>query len=439
MDHQQNALEIFKAAVESVQPANLLHQFLNSNQQSIFIGKQEISKKAIEKLIVLSVGKAAAAMAQQAELLLGEAITGGLCITKHNHGLPLQKLELVEAGHPIPDENSIKAGSKLLRLIRGLTENDLVLILISGGASALMADLPPGSTLPEIQYLTSLLLQSGASIHEMNTVRKHLSLIKGGQLALRAQPAKVYALILSDVVGDNLDIIASGPTVPDSSSFAEAMKVLVKYNLWDHTPKSLQEHIKKGVNKLLNENPLSSDPCFKNTFTQIIGNNSLALKAAKDRANEMGYHVHIYKENMEGDAEQLARSAIQSIAQYNEDLPVCFLLGGETTVKNTGTGKGGRNQHFVLSALDELYSVKKKDFQQYITVLSGGTDGSDGPTDATGAIANIRMTVGNLPLLKSCLRNFDSYHFFEKVNGLIKTGPTQTNVMDIAIILYQKP
>jgi glycerate 2-kinase len=435
MNKTDDALNIFKAAVESVQPKYLMQQHLQQNDNYLIIGGQKIALSSIGKLIVIAAGKAAAAMGKQVEQQLAGLITNGICITKYEHGVPLQKLELIEAAHPVPDENSLLAGKKVLELVNGLASNDVVLVLISGGASALMADVPDGCSLTELQTTVDILLKSGASIHEMNTIRRHLSYIKGGQLARTAQPARVFSLILSDVVGDDLDVIASGPTVPDSSTFADVWRVLKKYNLLDVIPDNIKMHIEKGLNKLLPDTPKTSDDFFGNTFTHIIGSNRIALKAAEQKALELCYHPIIYKENVTDNTEELARALMQELLHYNGSLPACILLGGETTIKVTGKGKGGRNQHFVLCALDELSQMDNAGLRNRVTVLSGGTDGSDGPTDATGAVGDVEMINKAGLSLKKYLKDFDAYHFFEQTDGLIITGPTQTNVMDIMIVL----
>jgi glycerate 2-kinase len=429
-----NAIQIFKAAVEAVQPPRLMQQHLYTDENCIHIAGHILSKSSISNLIVIAVGKAAAAMAQQAELQLGNIITDGICITKYEHGLPLQKIKLLETAHPVPDENSVKAGGAVLELITGLTKDDVVLVLISGGASSLMADVPEGCTITDVQTCFELLLKSGATIHEMNAVRKHLSKIKGGQLAKAAQPAKVFSLILSDVVGDDTDTIASGPTVPDLSTFNDVQEILLKYQLWHAIPAAIENHLTKGLQQQIAETPKPGELFFQNTFTQIIGSNRIALQAAAAKAKQLGYYTIIYKENVTEDAEQFARAFIQQFIYYTGTKPACILCGGETTVKVTGNGKGGRNQHLVLCALDEL--SKQKKLHHTITVLSGGTDGTDGPTDAAGAVNDSNSLPDDL-LLKKCLADCNAYHYFEQTGGLIKTGPTQTNVMDVMLLLIE--
>jgi glycerate 2-kinase len=427
------AIQIFESAITAVQPLQLMQSHLYADAEHVQIAGNKIEKKAINKFIVIAAGKAAAAMAQQAELQLGEIITDGICITKYGHGLPLQKIKLLEAAHPVPDANSMVAAQQVLQLANSLTQHDILLVLISGGASSLITDVPGGCTLAEVQTTYDLLIKSGVSIHTMNAVRKHLSKIKGGQLAEAAQPAKVFSLILSDVVGDALDTIASGPTVPDSSSFEEVHELLLQYNLWNRIPKSVQHYFTNGLQKLIADTPKPGEAFFENTFTQIIGNNRIALHAAKEKALQLGYEAFIYQENVTDSAATFAKSFVRKGGSYQGNLPVCIIAGGETTVQVTGNGKGGRNQHLVLCALHEL--SKQPATRHKITILSGGTDGTDGPTDAAGAVADATLlTEANISPIKY-IENCDAYHFFEQTGGLIKIGPTQTNVMDIMLLL----
>jgi glycerate 2-kinase len=428
-----HAINIFKSAITAVQPRQLMQAHLYADAEHVQIAGNKIEKKAINKFIVIAAGKAAAAMAQQAELQLGTIITDGICITKYGHGLPLQKIKLLEAAHPVPDSSSMVAAQQVLQLTNGLTQHDILLVLISGGASSLITDVPEGCTLEEVQATYDLLIKSGVSIHTMNAVRKHLSKIKGGQLAKAAQPAKVFSLILSDVVGDELDTIASGPTVPDSSNFEEVHELLLHYNLWNSIPKSIQHYFTKGLQKQIADTPKPGEAFFENTFTQIIGSNHIALHAAKEKALQLGYEAFIYQENVTDSAAAFAKSFVQQCSSYQGNLPVCIIAGGETTVQVTGNGKGGRNQHLVLCALHEL--SKQPATKHEITILSGGTDGTDGPTDAAGAVADSALlSAANMSPTKY-IENCDAYHFFEQTGGLIKTGPTQTNVMDIMLLM----
>lgn len=426
------ALTIFHAAIAAVHPSKLMPQYLSATDTHIHILNQQIEKKQINQLIVIAAGKAASAMAQSAEAQLGNSITKGICITKYHHALPLNHIKTIEAAHPVPDENSLLAGHEVMSLVKNLNANDIVIVLLSGGASSLLADVPDGCTLIEVQLTFDLLLKSGASIHEMNAVRKHLSSIKGGQLAKLAHPAKVFTLLLSDVVGDDLSTIGSGPTVPDHSSFEEVQQILLKYEVWNQIPAAVQQHIQKGLNKETAETPKQDDDVFKQTASAIIGNNHLALQAAAAKATALGYHAIIESSNLQEDAASFAKRIIQQYSNYNEATPACILFGGETTVKVNGTGKGGRNQHLALAALHEL--VQQKKLQHRITLLSAGTDGTDGNTEVAGAVISSTDTV-DATVIQSHLQQFDSYHYFKQHGGQIHTGATQTNVMDIVILL----
>ncbi len=441
MIFRNDACEINEAAILAVQPRTLMPRNLFYKDGKLHIGESVVHLSDLRKLIVIAAGKAAAAMAAEAETQLGDYITEGICITKYEHALPLKKFKTIEAAHPVPDENSILAGIEVLRIINNLTPKDIVLVLISGGASSLMADIPENCSLPDLQLTSEILVRSGATIHEINIVRKHLSKIKGGQLAKAAQPARVYTFLVSDVVGDDPGSIASGPCVPDHSSFSDAYKVLQEYNTWQLIPGTIRIHIEKGLKGELEETPKPHDLFFQNTYTKIIGNNRLSLLAAKEKSEQLGYRSIIEDGSITGNTESVSRKFVTTLIEYQGALPVCILAGGETTLQVTGHGKGGRNQHFVLCALDEMMKHYDQGADRNTTILSAGTDGTDGPTDAAGAITGTDMLrTGNInpETIQNHLAQFDSYTFFEKFDGLIKTGPTQTNVMDIIIGLINK-
>jgi glycerate 2-kinase len=312
-----------------------------------------------------------------------------------------------------------------------------VIFLVSGGASALMADAPDGMTHESLQDLVRLLLASGANIDEINCIRKHLSFIKGGQLAKKIFPANLVSLVLSDVNGDNLSVIASGPTVADPSTFSDAIEILKRYRLIDDVSPAIRKYLEGGVAGLVPETPKAGDPIFAKTYNSLIGTNSISLQAASKAAIQKGYHPIIINTILEGEAEQQAAKFVDTCLLYQGPKPACLLMGGETTVTIRGKGLGGRNQHFALAALCELI---KRDINrdQVPVILSGGTDGTDGPTDAAGAIIdaghlNILKAAGDEDMANEFLHANDAYHFFEKYGGLIKTGPTQTNVMDLII------
>jgi glycerate 2-kinase len=424
----QHASQIFSAAVAAVHPHRLLLKHLVADGNRIIICDEIIAQKDICSFILLSVGKAASAMAQAAENVLGNRINAGLCITKHGHALPLQYCRTIEAGHPTPDENSLDAGKELLSLVANRHPNDVVLLLLSGGASALVSDVPPGCSLQDLQETTQLLVNSGATIQQINCVRKHLSAIKGGGLARAAHPARVFTLIISDVAGDNMDAIASGPTVPDSTSFADALQVVEQYGLYKSLPASILQHLQNGANGLLPDTPKEGDAVFEKSLARIIGSNAIALQAAAREAMELGYSVSTIAENITGNTGEWASKMVRDVTSYNSGLPACMLAGGETTLHVTGNGKGGRAQHLALAALAALQHSSA----HAVTLLSAGTDGTDGPTDAAGAVVSNQLPADTAEIQEHLAR-FDAYSYFERHGGLIKTGPTQTNVMDVII------
>ena len=371
-------------------------------------------------------------MAQTVEEILGDAISGGVVVTKYQHALSLLKIKIIEAGHPIPDMNSLSATREMIQLVSDLTGNDIVLFVLSGGASSLFADCPGNLRLAEIQALYELLLKSGADIFEMNTVRKHLSKLKGGQLAKLVYPARLYSFILSDVIGDEMDVIGSGPTVPDKSTFEDAWNVLTKYNVINKVTHPILQYLKDGIEGKIPETPKDGDRCFDFTSNIIIGNNWIALKAAAAKAKELGYHDLIVTDRLQGEASLLGKTLSKKAIDYKGPRPACLLYGGESTVTVNGKGLGGRNMELALSAAIEIRSHTN------ITVLAAGTDGTDGPTDAAGAVADctlINQALNNDYDPTEYLKNNDSYNFFSPFDALIKTGPTQTNVMDIVLTL----
>jgi len=440
MIEEKHAIQIFRSAVSAVQPAQLLRQQLSVSKDSLSIGGLVFPKTSIPHIYVVGAGKAAAAMAVEAEMILGEYISEGLVTTKYGHALPTSNIRIIEAAHPVPDENCVNAVTQTIKLLKKATKDDVVICLLSGGASALWCDLPPGATLKEVQATFDQLIKSGGAIHEINTVRKHLSYFKGGQLVKACGGAAVFSFIISDVPGDDLEVIASGPTVPDASTFEDAKAILEKYKLLSLLPQSITQHIEDGIKGIIKDTPKPGDPLFLNTVNRIIGNNKMAVLEAAYMAKKLGYHVQVVDHLITGDAEIEAKTLVEFARQYKGPKPVCILQGGETTVKVTGTGKGGRNQHFTLAALNELNKLHQQNISDEITILSGGTDGTDGPTDATGAVVDndtlIRVLHDGLSI-EDYLMKHDAYHFFEQTNSLIITGPTQTNVMDIMIAIVK--
>ncbi len=435
---RKKAIQIFEAAVAAVQQVRLIpaHLFIKLNQLHIL--DQHFLLHELPNIYIIGAGKASAAMAATTEAILGNFITAGIVVTKFDHALSLQKITCLEAAHPVPDEAGIEATKKTIQLLQQAGNNDIIICLISGGCSSLWIDIPDGATLNDVQKTFNLLLQCGANIEEINTIRKHLSAIKGGQLLQHAPKANWFTFIISDVPGDDLSVIASGPTVADNSSFADVKNIVEKYDLTNQLPASILKHINDGANRLVNETPKPGDTIFKQVQNKIIGNNSIALKAAEKKAKAFGYHIALVDGNMKGDAATFGKEIISRCKKYSGKKPACMLFGGETTVKVTGKGKGGRNQQLVLSALIELHKKEKTNLNLQLIILSAGTDGTDGPTDAAGAIADkeiVRIALENKLDAQHFLADNDAYHFFEQTGGLVKTGATQTNVMDLVVVL----
>jgi glycerate 2-kinase len=433
----QDAIDIFTAAVKSVQPDVLLPAFLKLENEFIVIGEESFPVSSLRNIYVIGAGKAAAAMAAETEKILDTYITDGIVVTKYHHAVPCKKIKVVEAAHPVPDEMCINGVKQTLQLLEQVRKEDIVICLISGGASALWTDLPDGITLEDMKFTFDALLKSGAAIDEMNTVRKHLSGIKGGQLVPYCHGARVISLLISDVPGDKPEVIASGPAIADPSTFSDALQVLEKYNLHSILPAAVIHHIDQGINGIIDETPKPGDPVFDKCRHYIIGTNLMALKAASKKAKELAYQVTMIGQLMTGDCGEEAKNFVGNSINYPGKRPACILQGGETTVRVSGNGRGGRNQHFVLCALKELADNGNPG---NIFILSGGTDGTDGPTDAAGAVISsdlLSVAVAEGFSMDEYIYNNDSYHFFQKTGGLIITGPTQTNVMDIIIAIIK--
>jgi len=438
MNFKIAAEQIFLAGIESVLPDQLIRKQVFLKGDTLFISSYQFSLENINRIFVIGAGKANALMAKEIESILGNRITEGHVVVKYGHACELKYISVSEAGHPMPDNNGYLSTQKILKIAKKAEENDLIICLISGGGSALLTDFPEGATLNDIIVTNDLLTKSSADIKEINTVRKHLSNVKGGQLAKAAHPARLVSLILSDVIGDPIDVIASGPTVADPTTFGDAMRILKKYDLHSKIPKQLLNHLQKGVDKQYPETPKPGDSIFENTKNIIIGNNKIALEAASEKAKTMSLHPVIVNSALEGDtikiAEQLIDTALKFQSENAIKKPCCLLFGGETTIKVNGSGTGGRNQHLALYAALLLKNKKG------ITLLSAGTDGSDGPTSAAGAVVDSKTREGALALdmtIEKYLTNFDSYYFFEKAGGHIITGPTMTNVMDLIVVIIK--
>lgn len=444
-DHHSTLLAIFNAALAAVDPYHAVLKAVGIEQNQLQIAGVTYSLDKYERILVVGAGKATARMAQAMEALLGDSIDAGLIIVKDGHSLPLSIIEQVEAPHPVPGEAGVMGTRRVLDMLRAANENTLVICLLSGGASALLVAPAEGLTLQDKQQTTRLLLNAGASIAELNTVRKHLSLVKGGRLAQAAYPASLLTLIVSDVIGDALDVIASGPTAPDHSSFDDAWAVIGKYALQIKLPPQVADYLQRGSRGQVAETVGESNPCMVKTRNVIIAGIGQALLAATEKSVQLGYASRIVSSTLQGEARDAARLLAQTaraeLALMQAHERRCLLYGGETTVTVRGAGKGGRNQELVLA-----FAVATEGLAG-VTLLSAGTDGSDGPTDAAGAMVDGHTVTRARRLgieAPDYLDNNDSYTFFQRYDAAsgahsqLKTGPTGTNVMDMQIVLLDR-
>ena len=444
-DYKIDLTEIFTAAVKRVDPESMLltQCSLNGDIFSVIAAGQhlEYDLTKYNRVIVIGAGKATARMAKAIETILGNRITEGHIAVKYGHTEDLNIIKTIESGHPVPDDNSVKAADEILKLAFSADEKSLVINLISGGGSALLCmpyrDEKLQCSLPEKQAVTKLLLDCGAEIAEINTIRKHLSGIKGGRLAGAIYPADSLNLILSDVIGDRLDSIASGLTVADNSTFQDAAGIIDKYKIREQLPLNIRKILDGGIDGLIEETPKPESRIFDKSKNVLIGTNLAALRSAKEAAEKLGYNTQILSSQIAGEASEAAKFYLGIGRDIRRDQgmlprPACVIAGGETTVTIRGGGLGGRNQEMALAFLNEL-----KDEPQ-IFFLSGGTDGNDGPTDAAGAFASSEISAAGTAAglsIQSYLDDNDSYNYFRQTEGLLKTGPTNTNVCDVQIML----
>lgn len=446
-------IDAFNAAVERVEPYKMIKKYIKLDDNGLIIKFE--NKEIIynldnyEKIFVFAIGKAAFNMGYAIETILGKRIDKGVIVTKYGHidnNITLQDFDIIEAGHPVPDENSIKGAKKIYDLAKDSDEKTLIINLISGGGSALFTLPDYGLTLEDMQKTTQVLLECGANITEINSLRKHISKVKGGKFARVCYPAKMINIILSDVIGDRLDSIASGISVPDNTSFNYVYDVIKKYNIESKLPEQVIEIIEKGLKKEIDDTPKEGDLIFNNVENILLGNNYSALLAAKkifkNQSIIKDISPYILTSHISGEAKEIAKFfasiAIDGVKNLNDyKKPFVIIAGGETTVTIKGKGKGGRNQEMILSFL--LNIMKYRDvIKDKVYFLSCGTDGTDGPTDAAGAVfqSEIYDVLENRNLNPlEYLNNNDSYNFFNKIGYLIKTGPTNTNVCDIQILL----
>ena len=427
-NHRYIAEQLFLSAVKSVLPDRLISGAVFINGDTLHIADREFSLEQIKNIWVIGAGKASAIMALEVEKILGDRIAGGHIVVKYGHSVNLKKITVSEAGHPVPDKNSFTASKSILDIAQKAEESDLVICLLSGGGSSLLCDAPEGLLPEDIITTNDLLVTSGAAIGEINAVRKHLSNIKGGGLARAVHPAHLATLILSDVIGDNIDVIASGPTAPDTTTCFDAIAVIDKYEIRKSMPTRVIDFLCNGKA----ETPKPGDIVFSKTSNIIIGNNRIALESARLKALEFNINSVIVEDKLQGDVIAVSEYLVETALKFQSYAfvlkPVCLLFGGETTVKVTGNGLGGRNQHLALLCAKALCGKRG------ITILCAGTDGSDGPTDAAGAVVDTETLAKDINY-ETYLSDFNSYNFFKHTSGHIITGPTLTNVMDIIIII----
>lgn len=433
-------VQILDAALDAVDPYRAVLNALQLHENTLYAGEMRYALDAYRRIFVVGAGKAGAPMTQAVEALLGARITDGVVVTKTDHGGPTRFVQLVEARHPVPDEAGVEAGRQILRLAQRADEHDLVITLLSGGGSALLVAPATGLTLDDLQLMTDALLSCGATINEINCLRKHCSAIKGGQLAAAATPATLLTLVLSDVVGNPLDVIASGPTVPDETTWRDAWSIVEKYGLVEQLPLPVIGRIQAGLHGKVADTPKPGADVFARSHTLVVADNRIAAAAAQQTASHFGFNTLLLTTYLQGEAQEVAKVAVSLAQEVRASggpiaVPACILLGGETTVKlSEATGVGGRNQELALAAALALQGLEG------VTIVALATDGTDGPTDSAGAMVDettVRRGLQQGLRAVDHLRRHDAYPFLEAVNDLLVSGPTQTNVNDLLLIFVQ--
>ena len=434
---RKTAEDIFRAGVSAADPHRLLVEHSRSENDrwhyetdGAHVSWDLPPKGTSGRLLVVGAGKAAASLARALEETLGDRIAGGRIVVKHGHGLPLKHIVVEEGGHPLPDRGGLEGTARLLADLENTRPEDRVFFVLTGGASALLIAPAPGLTLQDKIDTTQILLSSGATIQEMNMVRKHLSRVKGGRLAEGIHPARAMTLIVSDVVGDDLSSIGSGPTVPDPSTFAECLGILERYRVLERIPFPVRERLAAGVDGGVAETPKPGLALFENSQSVILASNRHSMDAAQRASDGFGFPASVYAYDMVGSTHERAKGFASRLLALSGSGPVALLAGGETTLAIQGKGKGGRNQEFALVAAREIEGAKN------VALLAAGTDGTDGPTDAAGAFADgtTFARAGSAGLdPHAFLKDNDSYAFFDRLGDLLRTGPTGTNVMDLVI------
>ncbi len=406
-------------------------------QEFLVCGKQRISLSETERILVLGAGKASSQMARAVERRLGNRIDGGAVVTQYGYAERCKHIEILEAAHPVPDISGLEASRKIEKLAVSARKKDLVIFLLSGGGSALMPAPAPGISLEDKQSATNSLLRAGAPIEALNCVRKHLSDLKGGNLARKVFPARMSVLLISDVIGDPLDVIASGPAIGDSTTFSEAKAHLERYGVFQEMPKAIKERFEAGCRDEIPDTPAPEDKIFRRVSHHVVANNKIALRAAYEKAKSMGYNVKVQTHSLSGEASEAGKFIAKDAKRISgnpppKNTPQCLLYGGETTVRVLGNGVGGRCQELALSFAIEIGG------HENICLLAAGTDGRDGPTEAAGGIIDGRTvkTAQNQGLDPDAhLRDNNSHDFLRRLRSCIYTGPSGTNVMDLVILL----
>jgi glycerate-2-kinase len=421
---RRDILDILTVALESVNPYNVVKQvFKNGN---IIVNEASFNISDFKNIYVISFGKASYGMVRAVCDVIH--VTQGVIITNDSSVRTISdKIDVIIGGHPLPNKGSIKGADKIIEVVKQCTEKDLLLVLISGGGSALLCK--PRVSLEDLQETTNLLLESGADINEINTIRKHLSTIKGGQLA-QLTKGKVISLIISDIVDDPIEFISSGPTYPDSTTFSDSKNILEKYHLWDKLPIKVKTILDNGIDRKISETPKNDDPIFNNVHNFVVANNEIACVAAINKAKRLGYEAKLLSTSLTGEAKNISDMLLDKVKNHYKYKSI-FISGGETTVTIKGKGKGGRNQELVLGGV-------KRIAHSDIVFASFATDGIDGKSDAAGAIADgfsFSRAINKELNPKKYLEENNSYEFFSRLNDLLITGPTGTNVMDIQLIL----
>jgi glycerate 2-kinase len=436
--------QVLSATIHAADPRFLLKQNMYCVSETLHIQEEKFDLSNYERIFLVGAGKAIVPMAEAVFDVLGRSIVTGLVITKDGYvrnpsSLNDAGVKIIEGAHPIPAQRNVLATRRILSLSSNLKTKDLVLVLISGGGSSLLTKPSSGVSIKDIQDTTSLLLKSGASIGEINTVRKHLDEVKGGGLAARLFPATVITLVLSDVIGDRLDLIASGPTVADPSTFADAWAILSFYRLLDQVPNRVRSHISHGTGGSIPETIKPGNHCFDRVHNFIVGNNDQSVQAAARISGEAGFRAQILPSKLTGDSARMGQSLVeyvQSMVSLSVDhrQPACYITGGESTVNVRGKGKGGRNQELALGAVRTMAGPHP------MVLVSLATDGGDGPTDAAGAVVTNHtlsrgLELGLDPL--DYLKKNDSYSYFDRLDDLVRIGPTLTNVNDLVFIFTE--